>query len=192
LKFDINGEIPYCSTLGTSPFSISPGDPSIQSTNVIPADSSAESALVDISVQENDVITSTRCPGLTSEITLKDVSNNVLSDNFDPGLDIRYKVQFVVNFDPSKKYRVAARCKAFSLYKPDGNNYDWTHVFPAKRRILYGGEYRAIRFDAQIPSNAVTSWCRLRLILNLEEYDEGTETWNLLWTYWEKKRFEVN
>jgi hypothetical protein len=129
------------------------------------------------------------------KIVLTDLDNNVVTRNFSPGTNIRYKVKFTVQGNPSKLYKVQVKGKAFSLYEPDGTDPEWLDKFDdpkRKKRQLYTGESKKVYWDRQIPLDATPGKkAKVRFTLKLREYDEVTEAWDLLGVYFGKKRFYV-
>jgi parallel beta-helix repeat protein len=130
-------------------------------------------------------------------IALKDLDNNIWTVNFAPGANIRYRVKFTVDGDPSELYKVFVTGKAFSLYKPDGTNREWIDKFDSpkwKRRKANGGETKKVVWDRilSIPNDATPGKkARVRFTLKIKRYDETTETWNLLGTYYGRKKFNI-
>jgi subtilisin family serine protease len=131
---------------------------------------------------------------IKKKIVLKDLDAGILTKDFSPGTNIRYRVKFSVNGDPNELYKVVVTGVAFSLYKPEGVR-EWTDKFDNPRRKgrkLYGGETKIITWDRQIPSYATPGQeARVRFTLKLKEYDEVSETWNLLETYKWRKNFNI-
>jgi hypothetical protein len=129
-------------------------------------------------------------------IALKDLDSNMVTENFAPGANIRYRIKFTVDGDPSKLYKVFITGIAFSFYKPDGINREWTDRFDSpkwKRRKANGGESKKVVWDRQIPNDATPGKkARVRFTLKIKRYDETTETWNLLGTYYSRKKFNIN
>jgi hypothetical protein len=119
----------------------------------------------------------------------------MVTKDFSPGINIRYKVKFSVNGDPNKLYKVVVTGKAFSLYQPDGVTREWKDSFDdPKRKVkkLYGAESDKVLWNRQIPTDATPGTeARVRFTLKLEEYNEGTGTWNLLKTYFSRKTFNI-
>jgi hypothetical protein len=129
-------------------------------------------------------------------IVLTDVNNNIVTRNFSPGTNIRYKVKFTVHGNPSKLYKVQVNGKALSLYKPDGTDPEWLDNFDnpkRKKRQLYTGESKKVHWDRQIPLDATPGKkAVVRFTLRLREYDEVTGTWNLLRVYFGNGRKTFN
>jgi len=114
---------------------------------------------------------------------------------FRPGTNIRYWVKFMVDGHPNRLYGVVVRGIAFSLYKPEGINCEWIDRFDNpewKGRKLYGSQSTRVWWDRQIPTDATpNTQAMVRFILRLYDYDEGTQTWNLLGTYYGRRRFNI-
>jgi subtilisin family serine protease len=132
---------------------------------------------------------------ILKRIVLKDVDNNIVTKDFSPGTNIKYKVKFAVNGSPDKLYKVVITGKAFSLYKPDGTDREWIDEFDRRKRKvkeLYGGESDKAQWNRQIPSDATADEeARVTFTLKLKEYDDSTETWNLLETYTWRRKFNI-
>lgn len=127
---------------------------------------------------------------IVKRIVLKDLDNDIVSKDFSPGTNIRYRVKFTLDGDPNELYKVAVTGKAFNL-----TGSEWSDEFdnPTRKvRRLYGGETRKVTWDRQIPSEATPgTQARVRFTLKLKEYDEVSETWNLLETYKWRKTFNI-
>lgn len=85
--------------------------------------------------------------------------------------------------------------KVFSLYKPDGTNPEWKDKFDnpiRKIKKLYGGQSKSVYWDRQIPINATPNKeAKVKFTLKLMEYNQTTGIWNLLGTYYMRKRFNI-
>jgi hypothetical protein len=128
------------------------------------------------------------------KIVLKDLDNNMITEDFSPGTNIRYKVRFTVDGDPNKLYKVVVTGKAFSLFEPGGHP-EWKDKFDSpkwKRSKLNGGESETLPWDRQIPGDATPlTRAKVKFTLKLKEHDQGTGAWNLLETYYGKKKFTI-
>ena len=132
---------------------------------------------------------------IVKRIVLKDPDDKLVTRDFSPGTNIRYKVKFTVDGEPSQLYKVIVTGKAFSLYKPDGTDPEWVDTFDdpnRKTKELYTGETKKAHWDRQIPTESTPgSEAKVKFTFKLKEYDEGTGTWNLLGTYYGKKKFNI-
>jgi subtilisin family serine protease len=130
---------------------------------------------------------------IVKRIILKDLDNDIVSKDFSPGTNIRYKVKFTVNANPEKLYKVVVTGKAVSLYKPDGINLEWKDTFDgSKIRKLFDGEVKKRAWDRQIPVDATPGYkAKVKFKLKLKEYDEVTATWKLLNIYYANKKFNI-
>jgi len=130
-----------------------------------------------------------------SDIALKDLDNNVTTEDFTPGANIRYKVKFTVASVQYEEYKVVVTGKAFSLYEPDGVTPEWKDTFDnptKKRRKFFPGEDKQARWDRQIPTNATPgTQGKVKFTLKLKQYDEVSQTWNLVETFYAKKEFNI-
>ncbi len=130
-----------------------------------------------------------------NRIPLKDLDHNTVTKDFSPSTNIRYRVKYTINGNPNRIYKVVVTGKAFSLYRPDGTNREWSDKFDnptRKARKLYGGESKKITWNRQIPVDATPGKeARVRFTLKLKEFDEVSETWNLLQTYKWSKKFNI-
>lgn len=130
---------------------------------------------------------------IVKRIFLKDLDNDIVTKDFSPGTNIKYKVKYTVNGSHDKLYKVVVTGKAVSLYKPDGVDPEWKDTFDgSKIRKLNDGEDKKVAWNSQIPVDATPGYqAKVRLKLKLKEYDEVTETWNLLDIYFAKKTFNI-
>jgi hypothetical protein len=129
------------------------------------------------------------------EMVLKDLDNNIVTTDFSPGTNIRYKVKFTVEGYPDKLYKVVVTGQAYSLYRPGGTDREWKDKFDHPKRKIrerYGGESAKAQWDRQIPSDATPGKkAKVKFTLKLKRYDEATETWDFVETYDRKKEFNI-
>jgi subtilisin family serine protease len=130
---------------------------------------------------------------IVKRIVLKDLDNNIITTDFAPGANIKYKVKFTVDGSADKLYKVVVTGKAVSLYKPDGVNPEWKDTFDGNKiKKLYEGEVKKVVWDSQIPGDATPGYqAKVKFKLKLKEYDDITETWNLLDIYYANKKFNI-
>jgi len=133
-------------------------------------------------------------PGLiVKRIILKDLDHSLVTDEVSPGTNVRYKLKFTVNGIPGKWYKVVVTGKAVSLYKPVGVNPEWKVVFPEqKNKKLYEGDIKMPTWDSQIPGDATPGYkAKVVFKMKLKEYDESTDTWNVMGVSFAKKKFNI-
>jgi subtilisin family serine protease len=130
---------------------------------------------------------------VVNRIVLKDLDEEIVTKDFSPGTNIKYKVKFTVNGSPDKLYKVVVTGKAVSLYKPHGVDPEWKDTFDgSKVRKLNNGETKKVFWNSQIPGNATSGYkAKAKFKLKLKEYDEVTATWNLLDIYYANKKFNI-
>jgi len=126
-------------------------------------------------------------PYLTADkILLKDLDNDIETEDYTPGTNIRYGLDFTLHDNSTNLYRVKLiRSKARSKYRPDGINPEWKHVLDKLEWInLQGGDSRSAYWDRQIPADATPGTeGKLEFQLKLQEYDQGTGMWKLIKKY---------
>jgi hypothetical protein len=117
---------------------------------------------------------------------------------FQPGARVSCKVKFTVYGHPDKQYKVIVKGKAYSLYKPNGSQSEWTVKLDDPkaqfaRKATLEDNAKAVKWKWNVPSNATTGkQGKVRATLVLKEYDDATGTW-VKWgeTYIKTKKFEI-
>jgi hypothetical protein len=130
------------------------------------------------------------------KVTLMDLDRGTNTRNFSPGTDISYKVKFsMLLAHPLKQYKVVVTGKVSSLYRPGGTP-EWTDKLDNPRvrlsKNISFNETRFVRWESRIPIDATPGHqAKVKFKIELKEYDEVTETWGVVETLYETKRFNI-
>jgi hypothetical protein len=131
-------------------------------------------------------------------IVLTDLGTGETAKAFRPGARVSCKVKFTVYGHPDKQYKVVAKGKAYSLYKPSGTQQEWTVKLDdpkAKltKKATLQDNAKAITWKWNVPTNATTGkQGKVKVNLKLREYDDATGAW-VTWgeIYTKTKKFDI-
>jgi hypothetical protein len=184
LKLNSEGDIPCCTIVASrnvilnsnSSVTITDGNRIVQDTSFTPL-SSADAP------QDISAIRYYMCPGIAiNKIVLVDLDNNVVTQTFKPGANIRFKVKFTVNGQAAQRYKAVATGKVIG--SDNTGDVVWKDILTSRTKLVNGcAPQQKVYWDRRMPIINAPPYDMAKFTIKFKDYNAATKTWNLLETY---------